>query len=237
MDPLAARAKRGRAAPRGCAPATDCHRRGRHRRLAGSGGRGGGAQSCARASAWRRSTREITAAAQGYVAPERMTELLRALLAEQHGLKLVSLPTAGGKPVASPPRRREAAGESDTAIARRRSRSVPASRRDRGRGRLRQRGRVPARHRSHALAHPLAQARAAAGEYPVNRVRLVIGALSLSRDWMKYEGRTPAACSRVVGDGSAGMRGRRRIARSHAPAARRQAPRRRHVRRLPCCPP
>jgi len=34
---------------------------------------------------------ELGRVAQGYIAPERMTELLRSLLAEQQGLKLVSL--------------------------------------------------------------------------------------------------------------------------------------------------
>ncbi len=34
---------------------------------------------------------ELKSLAQGYIAPDHMTELLRALLAEQHGLKLVSL--------------------------------------------------------------------------------------------------------------------------------------------------
>jgi len=35
--------------------------------------------------------KELNSVAQGYVAPEHMTEMLRELLAEQHGLKLVSL--------------------------------------------------------------------------------------------------------------------------------------------------
>jgi MSHA biogenesis protein MshJ len=122
---------------------------------------------------------ELGSAAQGYVAPERMTELLRALLAEQHGLKLVSLANLPVESLSQP------AGAKPDA---------PLAADDRG----------PFLHPVEIVVegdYPsvVAYLRAleglpwrihwrklelAAGEYPVNRVRLVIGALSLSRDWL-----------------------------------------------------
>ena len=127
--------------------------------------------------------REINSAAQGYVAPQRMNELLRALLAEQHGLKLVSLTNL---PVESLSHRDgpKVDGMADNFIA--------AG--DRG----------PFLHPVEIViegdyASVVAYLRAVeglpwrihwrklelvAGQYPVNRVKLVIGALSLSRDWM-----------------------------------------------------
>ena len=122
---------------------------------------------------------ELRALAQGYVAPERMPELLRELLAAQQGLKLVSL---ANLPVESLTR---APGSSaDAAIA-------PG---DRG----------PFLHPVEMVvegdyASVVAYLRMlealpwrihwqrvelTAAEYPLNRIRIVIGALSLSRDWM-----------------------------------------------------
>lgn len=122
---------------------------------------------------------ELSSVAQGYVAPERMTELLRELLAKQHGLKLVSfanLPVeslsqpTGTKPDAplAPDDRGpflhpvEMVVEGDYG-------SVVAY--------LRALEALP--WRIHWLKLELTT-----GDYPVNRVRIVIGALSLSRNWM-----------------------------------------------------
>jgi MSHA biogenesis protein MshJ len=122
---------------------------------------------------------ELGAVAKGYVAPERMTELLRALLAEQHGLKLVSLANLPVESLSQP-----GGAKADAPLA------------DDDRG--------PFLHPVEIVvegdyASVVAYLRAAeslpwriqwrkleltAGEYPVNRVRLVIGALSLSRDWL-----------------------------------------------------
>jgi MSHA biogenesis protein MshJ len=122
---------------------------------------------------------ELGSVAQGYVAPERMTELLRALLAEQHGLKLVSLANLPVESLSKP-----SGTKSDAPLA------------DDDRG--------PFLHPVEMVvegdyASVVAYLRAVealpwrihwrtleltAGEYPVNRVRLVIGALSLSRDWL-----------------------------------------------------
>jgi MSHA biogenesis protein MshJ len=130
---------------------------------------------------------ELSAVAQGYVAPERMTELLRALLAEQHGLKLVSL---ANLPVES--------------LSRPLSQSLPQSSSAKAEAPLADDDRGPFLHPVEIVvegdyASVVAYLRAAeslpwriqwrkleltAGEYPVNRVRLVIGALSLSRDWL-----------------------------------------------------
>jgi MSHA biogenesis protein MshJ len=122
---------------------------------------------------------ELSRVAQGYVAPERMTELLKELLAEQHGLKLHSLANLPVQSLSQP-----LSSAPDTAIA--------AD--DRG----------PFLHPVEMVvegdyASVVAYLRAlealpwrihwqqvelTAGEYPVNRVRIVIGALSLSRYWM-----------------------------------------------------
>lgn len=133
---------------------------------------------------------ELHNAARGYVAPERMTEMLRALLAGQRGLKLVSLAnlpveSLSQAPAAKSDAARPDAAKADTAIE-------PG---DRG----------PFLHPVEIVvegdyASAVAYLRAieampwrihwrklelTAGEYPVNRVRLVIGALSLSRDWIE----------------------------------------------------
>jgi MSHA biogenesis protein MshJ len=126
--------------------------------------------------------REINSAAQGYVAPQRMNELLRALLAQQHGLKLISLTNL---PV-------ESLSRADGAKVDGKASSIPPG--DRG----------PFLHPVEIVvegdyASVTAYLRAVeglpwrihwrklelvAGQYPVNRVTLVIGALSLSPDWM-----------------------------------------------------
>jgi MSHA biogenesis protein MshJ len=126
---------------------------------------------------------EINSAAQGYVAPQRMNELLRALLAEQHGLKLISLTNLTVESL-SRPDGAKVDGNADNTIA--------AG--DRG----------PFLHPVEIVvegdyASVVTYLRAVegmpwrihwrrleltAGPYPVNRVKLVIGALSLSPDWM-----------------------------------------------------
>jgi MSHA biogenesis protein MshJ len=126
----------------------------------------------------------LSAVAQGYVAPERMTELLRSLLSEQHGLTLVSLANLPVQSLSLP-----AASTPATA-----STPAPIAPNDRG-----------------PFLHPVEmvvegdygsvvvylkaiealpwrihwqRVELTAGDYPVNRVRIVIGALSLSRYWM-----------------------------------------------------
>jgi MSHA biogenesis protein MshJ len=126
---------------------------------------------------------ELSTVAKGYVAPERMTELLRALLAEQHGLKLVSLANLPVESL-SQPLSQPGGAKAD----------APLADDDRGPflhpveivvegdyasvvGYLRAVEALPWRIQWRQLE-------LTAGEYPVNRVRLVIGALSLSRDWL-----------------------------------------------------
>jgi len=141
---------------------------------------------------------EINSAAHGYVAPQHMTELLRSLIEEQHGLKLISLtnlpveslshPAAASGPAsaaAAAPNGPGAAAKAD----------APIDPSDRG----------PFLHPVEIVvegdyASVVAYLRAVEAlpwrvqwrkldlvgeEYPVNRVTLVIGALSLSRDWMR----------------------------------------------------
>jgi MSHA biogenesis protein MshJ len=122
---------------------------------------------------------DLNSVAHGYVAPERMTELLRSLLAKQQGLTLVSLanmpveslslPSASTRAAAVAPDDRgpflhpvEMVVEGDYG-------SVVAY--------LRALEAMP--WRIHWQRVELT-----AGDYPVNRVRIVIGALSLSRYWM-----------------------------------------------------
>ena len=127
---------------------------------------------------------ELNSAAQGYVAPERMNELLRSLLAEQRGLKLISLNNLPVESLSRP----DAASKDGTQT----QSDIAAG--DRG----------PFLHPVEIVvegdyASVVAYLRAVeglswrihwrklelvAGHYPVNRVKLVIGALSLSRDWM-----------------------------------------------------
>jgi MSHA biogenesis protein MshJ len=121
----------------------------------------------------------LNSVAHGYVAPERMTELLRSLLAEQRGLTLVSLanmpveslspPLASQRAAAIAPDDRgpflhpvEMVVEGDYGSVVSYLRALEA---------------MP--WRIHWQRVELT-----AGAYPVNRVRIVIGALSLSRYWM-----------------------------------------------------
>jgi MSHA biogenesis protein MshJ len=122
----------------------------------------------------------LSSVAHGYVAPERMTELLRSLLSEQRGLTLVSLANLPVESLSLPSAsKREAAIASD----------------DRGpflhpvemvvEGDY---GSVVVYLRAlEALPWRIHWERVelTAGDYPVNRVRIVIGALSLSRYWMR----------------------------------------------------
>jgi MSHA biogenesis protein MshJ len=151
---------------------------------------------------------DLRSAAQGYIAPERMTDMLRALLAEQHGLKLVSLAnlpveSLSQSPIAQP----SGASPSDAQPSEAQPPGTPSM----GAPSIgAQAGAIAPDDRGPFL-HPVeivvegdyvsvvAYLRAieampwrihwrslelTAGEYPVNRVRLVIGALSLSRDWI-----------------------------------------------------
>jgi MSHA biogenesis protein MshJ len=124
---------------------------------------------------------DLEAAAHGYVSPERMTELLRELLAGQRSLRLVSLRNLPPESLSHP----HGAAPAD-----------PAGRSATDRG--------PFLHPVEivvdgdylsivAYLHELEKLpwrihwqrlELLAGDYPTNRVRIVIGALSLSRDWM-----------------------------------------------------
>lgn len=124
---------------------------------------------------------ELAAAAHGYVAPERVAELLGELIARQRGLTLISLRNLPVESLALP------AGPNAAVSAR-------TAVRDRG----------PFLHPLELIIsgdYPSIVAYLQALEqlpwrlhwerlelqvehYPVNRVRLVIGALSLSREWM-----------------------------------------------------
>jgi MSHA biogenesis protein MshJ len=122
---------------------------------------------------------ELRTAAQGYVTPERVAEMLQEILTRQQGLQLVSLSNLPVESLSHPPA--AAAGV-----------DLPAD--DRG----------PFLHPVEMVvegdyASVVAYLRAleampwrihwqqlelTAQDYPVNRVRIVIGALSLSRSWM-----------------------------------------------------
>ena len=123
---------------------------------------------------------ELQTVAQGYVAPERVTDLLREILARQQGLTLVSLANLPVESLSRPLTQKDAE-------------AIAAD--DRG----------PFLHPVEMIVegdYPSVVAYLRAlealhwrihwqrldlnvGNYPVNRVRIVIGALSLSRDWMK----------------------------------------------------
>jgi MSHA biogenesis protein MshJ len=126
----------------------------------------------------------LNSVAQGYVAPERMIELLRSLLSEQRGLTLVSLSNLPVESLSLPAVSTPTAASTPSAIA-------PG---DRGpflhpvemvvEGDY---GSVVVYLRAiEALPWRIHWQRVelTAGGYPVNRVRIVIGALSLSRYWM-----------------------------------------------------
>jgi MSHA biogenesis protein MshJ len=125
---------------------------------------------------------ELSALSQGYVAPERMSELLRQMLADQHGLTLLSLENLPVESLSQPVR----------------TDSLPAERH------LQPGDRGPFLHPVEMVvegdfANTVAYLRAleqlpwrlhwqrlelTVVNYPVNRTRIVIGALSLSRDWI-----------------------------------------------------
>ena len=126
----------------------------------------------------------LNSVAHGYVAPDRMTELLRSLLSEQRGLTLVSLANLPVESLSLP----SASTPSSTSM----SAAIAPS--DRGpflhpvemvvEGDY---GSVVVYLRAiEALPWRIHWQRVelTAGDYPVNRVRIVIGALSLSRYWM-----------------------------------------------------
>jgi MSHA biogenesis protein MshJ len=131
---------------------------------------------------------ELATAAQGYVAPERMTELLRELLAGAQGLRLVSLRNLPVESLSRP------ATAATTAAGPAVPPAAPPATADRGPflhpvevvvegdylsivGYLHELEKLPWRIHWQRLE-------LLAGDYPSNRVRIVIGALSLSRDWM-----------------------------------------------------
>ncbi len=135
--------------------------------------------------------RAIDAAAEGYVAPQRMNELLRSLLLQQHGLELVSLTNLPVENLSRTPAPDAARTRTET-VAKPAADTVGVE--DRG----------PFLHPVEIVvegdfASVVAYLRAVealpwriqwrrlelvAGDYPQNRVTLVIGALSLSHDWM-----------------------------------------------------
>jgi MSHA biogenesis protein MshJ len=129
---------------------------------------------------------ELAKAAQGYVAPERMPEMLREMLAGQHGLRMVRLRNLPVVSLSAPPAASTPPGAHAEAAV------IDPD--DRG----------PFLHPVeivlegdylsivnylHALENLPYQIHwqrleLAAGDYPTNRVRIEIGALSLSRDWI-----------------------------------------------------
>jgi MSHA biogenesis protein MshJ len=132
---------------------------------------------------------ELAEAARGYVSPGRVAELLRELLASQQGLKLLSLRNLPVESLGRPPPPAVSAALAEPATAA----TVPDAS-DRG----------PFLHPVElivegdylsvvsylqALEHlpwrmHWERLELRAGDYPLNRVRIDIGALSLSRDWM-----------------------------------------------------
>jgi MSHA biogenesis protein MshJ len=122
---------------------------------------------------------ELHSLAQGYVAPDRMTELLRQLLAAQQGLKLISL---ANLPVESLSRAPDPSGDKTILPGDRGPFLHPVEMVVDGDyasvvAYLRSLEALPWRiHWEHVDL--------VAGEYPTNRIRIVIGALSLSRDWI-----------------------------------------------------
>lgn len=127
---------------------------------------------------------ELASAAQGYVAPEKMTELVRGLLSGQQGLRLVSLRNLPAESLSRP------AGPADDAA------TAPGAGTPADRGPFLHPVEVVVEgdylsivnyvHELEKLPWRIHWQRLEllAGDYPSNRVRIVIGALSLSRDWM-----------------------------------------------------
>ena len=234
MGPLAvARQARPSSTSRMCSTATDCHRAVGRRRLAGSGGGGGDAQSCACSERVAALDAELHGAARGYVAPERMTEMLRALLAGQHGLKLVSLRNLPVESLSqarrgsrAARRRREAARAGPPIAARS---CIPS--------RSWSRATMPAWSRTCARSRRCrgaftGNARADAGEYPsqsgAHRHRRAQPVARLDRAYEAPSSLPLVARWRAARRGGARAR---RAARSDAPAAGAGAPRRAPRRR------
>ena len=131
---------------------------------------------------------QLQAGAHGYSSPQQVTGLLRDLLAAQHGLVLVSLANL-------PPRSLMAAGGSGPGDARAAQATAAAAAADEG---------GPYLHPVELVIEGsygdiLAYLRALEGlrwqiywerfelqalDYPANRARIVVGALSLSREWI-----------------------------------------------------
>jgi MSHA biogenesis protein MshJ len=123
--------------------------------------------------------KELNSVAQGYVPPQRMTELLRQLISLEHGLKLVSL---ANLPVQSLSRAAGSAADTPLAADDRGPFLHPVEIVVEG-----DYGSVVAYLRAlEAMPWRIhwREVELTAGDYPQNRVRIVIGALSLSRDWM-----------------------------------------------------
>jgi MSHA biogenesis protein MshJ len=126
---------------------------------------------------------QLAEASQGYVSPERMALLLRALFAGQRGLRLVSLRNLPVENL-SPPEAADRAGRpADAAAASGQGPYLhPVEIVLEGDyasvvGYLRDLERLPWRLHWRKLDISTLQ-------YPNNRVRIEIGTLSLSRDWM-----------------------------------------------------
>jgi MSHA biogenesis protein MshJ len=122
---------------------------------------------------------DLNSVAHGYVAPERMTELLRSLLAKQQGLTLVSLANMPVESLSPPSASKQVAA---IALDDRGPFLHPVEMVVEG-----DYGSVVAYLRAlEAMPWRIHWQRVelTAGDYPVNRVRIVIGALSLSRYWM-----------------------------------------------------
>jgi MSHA biogenesis protein MshJ len=137
---------------------------------------------------------ELRYAAQGYVSPRHMSELLRKILDDQPGLKLVSLTNLPVESLSRAPEPAAAAGAG----------AVPGAAAAAGKPAIDPTDIGPYLHPVELVvdgdyASIVAYLRVLEGlqwrihwqqldlnaqEYPRNRVRIVIGALSLSRDWM-----------------------------------------------------
>lgn len=179
MDPLTARAT---AAGRQLADAQE------RAQLAGTAGQAVAENPAVTAVARERSLRERRAqleqelvdASRGYVPPERMTDVLRQLLEIQHGLRLISLRNLPAEPLgdagkASVPGADKAAAEHGPYLH-------PVEIEFEGDyasvvGYLHSLENLTLRLRWREIA-------VTAHKYPMNRVRIEIATLSLSRDWM-----------------------------------------------------
>ncbi len=131
---------------------------------------------------------ELSNLAQGYVSPAKIPDMLRAVLAGQQGLRLISLHNLPPKSLSEPAPVVAAEGATANAVA-------PAvDAKDRGPFlhpvEIVVEGDYPSivayLHSLEALPYELHWDRVEldALEYPRNRVRIVVGALSLSRQWI-----------------------------------------------------